>query len=74
MVVGNEEGHTVEIGVYVKPRLMPSTQYAESPKQALTLLSEDDPNFIIRALSETLPRSLGVQDFTRRPPYYQIFF
>ena len=41
---------------------------AESPVQALTLLSEDGPNFISRALSETLPRSLGVQDFLRRPP------
>ena len=43
---------------------------AESPGQALTLLSEDGPNFISRALSETLPRSLGVQDFLRQPPYY----
>ena len=34
---------------------------AESPGQALTLLSEDGPNFISRALSETLPRSLGNQ-------------
>ena len=41
----------------------------KSPGQALTLLSEDGPNFIGRALSEVSASSLGVQDFWCRPPY-----
>ena len=40
----------------------------ESPGQALTLFPEDGPNFVGRALSEILARSLGVQDFRCRPP------
>ena len=40
----------------------------ESPEQALTLSSEGNPGFVAGALSETLARSLGVQDFLRRPP------
>ena len=35
----------------------------KSPEQALTLLSEDSPNFVSESLFETLARSLGVQNF-----------
>ena len=47
--------HTTEVGT-------------KSPEQALTLLSEDSPNFVSGSLSETLARSLGVQDFWCLPP------
>ena len=35
----------------------------KSPRQALILLSEDSPSFVCGTLSETLARSLAVQDF-----------
>ena len=40
----------------------------KSAGQALALFSEDGPKSGGGALSETLARSLGVQDFLRRPP------